>query len=128
MCLDPSRNQSAGFKGRQIKQALANKDIDLLGEAIEHEIFSLHGVAMTSFPPVLHWDKDTAEILHATAELRERGISVYATIDAGPNVHLITESKNLNKLVKRFKKNRFIKNMYKSPVGQGAKITKKHLF
>ncbi len=112
----------------QLEGAFKSKDFSLLGEVIEQEMFSLHSVAMTSDPSILYWSAETIDILKEVRQLRREGLEVYATLDAGPNVHLIMEQKNLDTIEKRFKQGFGVKRMYRCQVGKGVKTTSNHLF
>ncbi|MBD3279264.1 MAG: diphosphomevalonate decarboxylase [Candidatus Pacebacteria bacterium] len=113
---------------QDLETALKSKDFQLLGQVIEQEMFSLHAVTMTSQPPILYWNGTTVEILHEVRKLRDQGLESYATLDAGPNVHLITESSNIKKLQKHFSDFVGVKQIFVCKVGKGVKITKQHLF
>lgn len=77
---------------KTVRQALRNRDIEALGEAIEADAISLHVVAMTSRPPIYYWAPGTLRLIHAVQEWRREGLPAYFTLDAGPNVHLICEA------------------------------------
>lgn len=73
----------------RVADAIRKRDIEKLGEVIETEAIDLHHVAMSSRPPIYYWNAGTLETLWTVRSLRRQGIPVYATIDAGPNVHAI---------------------------------------
>lgn len=85
-------------KVKEIKLALRNKDFTRFGEILEAEAVNMHTVMMTSNPPLFYWTPKTLEIILKVIEWRSRGLKVYFTIDAGPNVHIICEEKNVKKL------------------------------
>lgn len=75
-----------------VRRAIFDKDLAALGELIEAEAISLHVASMTSTPSVLYWEPGTLTILKALRRWRAEGTAVgYFTLDAGPNVHIITE-------------------------------------
>lgn len=71
---------------RKIKRAIRDRDLDTLGAAMEQSTLAFHCCAMTSDPPVLYWAPATLAALGTVRGLRERGISAWATMDAGPHV------------------------------------------
>lgn len=77
---------------RRVRDALAARDMQTLGEELEAEAIALHVLAMTSRPPILYWESATLEIMRLCPRWRADGIPVYFTLDAGPNVHLICEA------------------------------------
>lgn len=72
-----------------VRTALQDRDMERLGEAVEREGVELHLIAMSSQPPVYYWTPATLAVLEAVRELRASGVSAYATMDAGANVHVI---------------------------------------
>ncbi|MGB8331385.1 MAG: diphosphomevalonate decarboxylase [Polyangiales bacterium] len=71
---------------RTIKRAIADRDLETLGAAMEQSTLGFHCCAMTSVPPILYWAPATLAALETVRGLRERGVSVWATMDAGPHV------------------------------------------
>jgi len=60
----------------------------------EEEALSLHGLMMSSRPSYVLLEPDSLRIIHAVRQFREQsGLPVTFTIDAGPNIHLLFESK-----------------------------------
>jgi diphosphomevalonate decarboxylase len=52
----------------------------------------MHAVMMTSDPPLIYWEPATIAVIRAVQDWRKSGIPVCFTIDAGPNVHVLTTS------------------------------------
>ncbi len=75
---------------RQLLDALACRDFAALGEAAEQDALMMHAVMMTSRPSLLYWLPETVALMHWVQSRRRGGIPVYFTIDAGPNVHVLT--------------------------------------
>lgn len=113
-----------------IEQAILDKNITELGEEIEKDMISLHFMAMSSVPPIFYWNGATVEVLAAARELRSKGIAAYASLDAGPNVHLIYEANQKNKKAVTAVFNDFpgVEKVIIAPIGPGVKLTDMHLF
>lgn len=73
----------------RVREALRERDFSTLAEAVEEDAVDLHLIAMSSRPPIFYWAPETLVVLEGTRTLRADGLDVCATIDAGPNVHLI---------------------------------------
>jgi diphosphomevalonate decarboxylase len=71
---------------RKIKRAIKQRDLDTLGAAMEQSTMAFHCSAITSDPPILYWRPATLAALDTVRGLRERGVSAWATMDAGPHV------------------------------------------
>lgn len=71
------------------RDAVARGDFDALGEVAEHNALAMHASMMATRPPIIYFRPGTLEVLDHVRDLRRANISVYATIDAGPNVKVI---------------------------------------
>jgi diphosphomevalonate decarboxylase len=77
-------------KAKILEDALARKDLELLGHEIETEALDMHAICMTGTPPITYLTEKTSAFLSWLRSHRQRGmIHAWATIDAGPNPHLI---------------------------------------
>jgi diphosphomevalonate decarboxylase len=74
---------------RKIKRAIKDRDLDVLGAAMEQSTLAFHCCAITSDPPILYWAPATLTALATVRGLRERGLSAWATMDAGPHVKVL---------------------------------------
>jgi mevalonate pyrophosphate decarboxylase len=70
-------------------QAIRDRDFDALADAVEREAVELHMITMTSQPSVFYWQQATLRVLARVRLLRLEGLQVCATVDAGPNVHVL---------------------------------------
>ena len=66
------------------RQAILDRNFGALAEVSEHSCLKMHATAMAARPPLIYWNAATVACLHAIRELRESGLAVFFTIDAGP--------------------------------------------
>ncbi len=111
-----------------IKRAIQEKNLQVLGSEIEKETLSMHAVAMTCDPPIFYLNGSTFLAIQEIQQLRLRGISVYFTMDAGPNIHAICLRKDLKKVRVYFEKKNYIKHIFTSGIGNGARLSSDHIF
>jgi diphosphomevalonate decarboxylase len=83
------------------RNAILKRDFTALAEIVELDSDMMHAVMMTSHPALFYWQAATLTIMQAVRALREKGLPACYTIDAGPNVHVLTEAAEVNQ-VKRF--------------------------
>jgi diphosphomevalonate decarboxylase len=83
---------------RKIKRAIKERELDRLGEAMEQSTLAFHCCAITSSPPIFYWAPATLAALGTVRGLRERGLSVWATMDAGPHVKALCEVGDANRV------------------------------
>lgn len=87
---------------QKIKKAFLKKDFTWFGTLLEEEALSMHFIMMTQKPPLFYWSGKTIEIIKKVITLRQKGIEVYFTIDAGENVHLICQENDKDKVYDYF--------------------------
>jgi len=116
------RLQTMPKKIKRIKQAFKEKDFSTFGTIVEEESFNLHAVMMTSEPSVLYWTPTTVRVLQQLRVWREQGLEAYATMDAGPNVHIICEEKSLLDIQKKVKQIQGVQDIIVGKPTNGAKL------
>jgi diphosphomevalonate decarboxylase len=72
------------------RQSILKRDFKAFAEIVELDSNLMHAVMMTSVPPLNYWQPETVAVIHAVGEWRRSGVPVCYTIDAGPNVHVLT--------------------------------------
>jgi diphosphomevalonate decarboxylase len=75
----------------EMRSAIYARDLERLGTVAEHSCLKMHALALSARPGLLYWEGATVAIMRAVRELRERGVQVYFSIDAGPQVMLLCE-------------------------------------
>jgi len=103
-------------------EAIKHKDIEKLGRVAEIEALSLHTICMMSEPPIFYWNDKTFLVMETIRDLRAQGVMAYYTMDAGANVHVITEQSNEVKVQEYLKNMPGMVKMIVSHPGQGAHI------
>ena len=113
-----------------MRRAIMERDFDRFGELLEAEAISLHVAAMTSVPSILYWGSGTMTILHALRLWREmpNGPVGYFTLDAGPNVHILTLPEHVPALLEQLRKIDAVHDSLVCKAGPAAHIIDKHLF
>ena len=76
------------------REAILKRDFEAFAEIVELDSNLMHAVMMTSRPRIYYWQPATLDVMHSVVEWRSSGLPVCFTIDAGPNVHVITTSDN----------------------------------
>lgn len=74
------------------RSAILERDFDKLAAVVEHDALIMHAVMMTSRPALIYWRPATLRIMEAVHDWRRQGVPVCYTMDAGPNVHVITSA------------------------------------
>ncbi len=78
----------------KISKAIATCNLTSLGELLEQEALEMHAVIMTGKSRVSYLTPKSVEILAWLRYWRkEENLACYFTIDAGPNIHILSEPK-----------------------------------
>jgi diphosphomevalonate decarboxylase len=104
------------------RHAVRNRDFALLGETAEAETLSMHAVMMTGRPALLYWLPDTLELIHAVRRWRSEGLACYFSIDAGPNVHVLTLPGQAPEIARRLATMPFVRRIIECGPGPGARV------
>jgi len=78
-----------------IKQALVEENFELLGETAESNALAMHATMLSSWPPICYSLPETLAAMHKVWDLRKQGLAVYFTQDAGPNLKLLFDVKDM---------------------------------
>ncbi|MEX2496302.1 MAG: diphosphomevalonate decarboxylase [Woeseia sp.] len=71
------------------RQAVENKDFEKLAAVAEHNCLKMHSVMWSSKPAIVYWKEATVNCMETVRELQRRGMAVFFTIDAGPQVKAV---------------------------------------
>jgi len=112
----------------RVREAILIRDFDSLGSMAEREALSLHAIMMTSQPSLLYWTPATVRVMREVRHWREEGRSVYFTIDAGPNVHLLTLPSCVEEVERALWEVEGVKEVIVCRPGDGARLIEEHLF
>ncbi len=70
-------------------EAVTNRDFDKLAELAEASCLKMHALMLSSKPGLVYWHAATVACMHQIRALREQGLNVFFTVDAGPQVKAI---------------------------------------
>ena len=78
----------------KIKEAIAQKNFELLAALTEANCLQMHASAMAAVPAVIYFKPQTLQVIEKVRALRADGCEVFFTIDAGPNVVVFSSPEN----------------------------------
>lgn len=86
---------------RQLDEMLAaidRADFTAIGELTESNGLRMHATMAAAWPPVRYQTAASIALVDAAGELRAAGIEAYATMDAGPNVKVLCQPVNAERV------------------------------
>ena len=103
------------------RSAIRERDIEKLGEIAEHNCLKMHSVMWASRPPIVYWNAATLACLQTVRELRQKGVRVFFTIDAGPQVKAICSAEDEAKVCDALRATPGVSEILRSGLGEGAR-------
>ncbi len=135
-----ARIETVKIYNDHMRRAISEKDFNTLGKYAEKDAMSLHAVMLTSDLSeklnttdisILYWQPETIQIMNFVKHMRTKGIMAYFTLDAGPNVHILTMPSNISTITDKLdilKSTGVIKELIINRPGKGARCIDDHLF
>lgn len=105
-----------------VHQAIQQKDFLRLGTIIEANGLRMHGTTLGALPPFTYWSPDSLRAMALVRKARENGIPCYFTMDAGPNVKVLVEKKNLAALTEFLSKHFSKEQLISASAGPGITL------
>lgn len=81
-----------------MQSALQHNDIAKAGEIAEKNALAMHELNHTATTPFTYFTDETRALITFVQQLRQTGLLAFVTIDAGPNVKIITTRQHLTAL------------------------------
>lgn len=71
------------------RDAIRSRDFDALARISEYSCLKMHALALAAQPGLLYWNGATVECMHRVRVLRQQGVPVFFTVDAGPQLKAV---------------------------------------
>lgn len=103
-------------------QAVARRDLELLGTTAERSALRMHASALAADPGVVYLRGPTVEGLHALRALRRRGVPAWFTCDAGPHPKALTVAAHADEVAAALAAVPGVRRTVIASPGQGAQV------
>lgn len=107
---------------RTVKRAIRDRDLDALGVAMEQSTLAFHCSAITAQPPIFYWAPATLAALQTVRGLRAQGVSVWATMDAGPHVKALCERDDATRVRQALERTEGVRRTWVAKPGPGVEV------
>jgi len=81
---------------------IKKKDFNAVGALAEANALMMHKTMHDAKPPVNYWQEQSTSAMEQVRQARKQGLDVYFTMDAGPNLKLLGQKKDLERLTASF--------------------------
>ncbi len=85
-----------------LRQAIQEQNFALLGKTAESNAMTMHALMLSAWPPISYALPETIAAMQKIWQLRDAGLEVYFTQDAGPNLKLLFLKKDSEEIKKNF--------------------------
>lgn len=102
-------------------RAIAARDFESLAAVSEASALTMHGLAMSARPGLLYFNASTMECLHRVRALRDAGVPVFFTVDAGPQVKAICTGDAVDAVAEALADVAGVGQIVRSGLGPGAR-------
>jgi diphosphomevalonate decarboxylase len=99
-----------------------------LGEVMEQSTLKMFATMWTAIPAINYWHQNTLALVNLVMDLRkDLGAIAYFTMDAGANVKILCQTKNLALVINQIKESLLVDDIRFSRPGRGAYLLKDQL-
>jgi diphosphomevalonate decarboxylase len=71
------------------RRAILERDFEKLGRVAEANALKMHASMLAANPPFTYWQPSSLKLIHKIWALRQEGLPIYFTMDAGPNIKIL---------------------------------------
>ena len=118
----PAWVENAHFDIERMMKAIKNRDFNVVGEISQSNALRMHASMMAAIPPIIYFQPQTLEILRFVDDMNKSGLDCYATMDAGPNVKILTRQSQVHSIVEELTSLIDQKDIIICNPGEGATI------
>lgn len=105
------------------RAAVSERDFDALAAVAEHNCLKMHSLMWSSRPPVVYWNAATLACLETVRDLRRQGVPAFFTIDAGPQVKVVSPPQAADDVAAALRRTPGVVDLLQSGLGDGARVT-----
>lgn len=120
--LQNARVADAPRRMNACREAILERDFDRFTQIVEEDSLLMHAVMITSRPALFYWQPASLEILQSVRRWRDEGLFCAATMDAGPNVHVLCTAQHAPELQKRLMQINGVSSVLTAGPGGGAHL------
>jgi diphosphomevalonate decarboxylase len=124
-CTSPLQDARVADTPRRLdicRAAILQRDFQALTEIVELDSNLLHAVMMTSTPALFYWEPASIALMKSIPVWRQEGIRAAYTLDAGPNVHIISPREDSAAVQDRLQAFPGVKSVLVAPVGGPTRL------
>jgi diphosphomevalonate decarboxylase len=103
------------------RQAILARDFEALAAISEYSCLKMHALALAANPGLLYWNGATVECMRLIRALRQQGVPVFFTVDAGPQVKAVCEAEAIEQVKAALRAVPGVLDVVETGLGGGAR-------
>jgi diphosphomevalonate decarboxylase len=107
---------------KEVREGILDRDLTKVGEAMEQSTLAMHACMMASRPGLLYFQPATLAALATVKRLRNEGVEVYATMDAGPHVKALCRTSDSERVAAALRDTPMVLRTLTAQPGTGIEI------
>ena len=104
------------------RAAIESRDFEKLAAIAEHNCLKMHSIMWASRPPMVYWNAATMRCLQTIRGLQGKGLAVFFTIDAGPQVKAVCLPEHAAQVEAALRETRGVTTIMTTGLGDGARL------
>ena len=104
------------------RRAVLDRDFATLAEVSERSCLKMHGLMLSTTPPLVYWNETTLAAIHAVRSLRDDGVPVFFTVDAGPQVKAVCAPGHGAAVAGKLASVPGVRRIVRGGIGAGARV------
>ena len=104
----------------EARAAIVERDFGKLASVAEHNCLKMHSLMWGSRPPIVYWNSATLACMQTIRTLQARGVAVFFTIDAGPQLKAVCEPADEARVREALAATEGVQDVLVSGLGKGA--------
>lgn len=85
------------------REAISKRSFADLAKVSEHSCMKMHSLMMSANPALIYWNSVTLDLIHRVRELQADGLALFFTIDAGPQLKIVCQPGEGQKIFEKIK-------------------------
>jgi diphosphomevalonate decarboxylase len=123
----PAWVETTEADAKKMETYIANGDFEKIGELTEFSAMKMHATTLSANPPFTYFEPESLVAQNIVRNLRAQNIPAYFTMDAGPNVKILTRKKYFEPIKQELLAHFPEEKIIFSGVGQGVEILEKRV-
>jgi diphosphomevalonate decarboxylase len=106
----------------EARSAVQRRDFEALADVSESSCLKMHAVMLSARPGLVYWNGTTVKGIRRVQELREGGVPVFFTVDAGPQVKAVCLPEGYERVQRELAAIPGVTSVVESGLGDGARV------